>query len=208
MILFFLQVEHLFDEEEDELVKPTKKSSSMLPSLNNGDLPSFMKPTKSYEAATTLQSIEAQSRPKLHSDSTDISHRLSSHNGSGGGELPSFMKPTKNFELRDKHNEVIFPEEELPILERRQANRRRPVSVMEGELPSYMKTTKSHILREHAIASGTVEPDSLEMALKGPLIDEPEPTAPAATLGLKKKSVGGFLKKKFGLSKGESMCLS
>lgn len=210
-------MEHLFDDEEDEPVRNTKKPSAALPNLNNGELPSFMKPTKSFEAAiTTQQSNEdllsdqkpkrkstaengsvsdIKSRPtkSQHSDSSDIPQRTSSLNG----ELPSFMKPTKNFEIRDKHNEIIFPAEEPPAA--KHAPKRRPVSVLEGDTPSYMKATKSHELREHAIATHAPEPDSLEMALKRPMIDEPDSSATAVTLSSKKKSVGGFLKRKFGL---------
>lgn len=109
------------------------------------------------------------------------------------------MKPTRNAEIRDRHNEVVPIEEQIPE-EKKQPVRRRPLSVVDSDVPSYMKATKSHEIRGHAIATGALEPDHLEMALQGPLIDQVDDAA--STKQSTKKSVGGFLKKKFGLGKG------
>ena len=89
------------------------------------------------------------------------------------------------------------------ITEKKQPVRRRPVSNADGgggDVPSYMKATKSHEIRGQAIATGAAEPDHLEMALQSPLIDQVD--EPASAKQSTRKSVGGFLKKKFGLGKG------
>lgn len=58
-----LQVEHLFDEELEEPAKPTKRISSMKP-LNEDELPSFMKPTKAFEALVSVPVEEPEAKPK------------------------------------------------------------------------------------------------------------------------------------------------
>ncbi|KAF6040755.1 hypothetical protein EB796_000958 [Bugula neritina] len=67
-----------------------------------------------------------------------------------------------------------------------------------------MKPTKSQEIREHVVAHGAPEMSSLELALQGPMIDDFSDHS-ATAKPAKKLSVGGFLKKKFGLIKG--MCI-
>ena len=168
----------------------------------NGDIPSFMKPTKSVEQRAQSQDLEdSASQPAAQEKKKPAPLNLTN------GEVPSFMRPTKSFEIRDRHNE------EAMLLEQQQAEPDKKPKIKristvdlgpDGEVPSFMKPTKSHENREQAIATGAPEPDPLEATLQmTPLIDRPEPSP------TKKKSVGGFLRKKFGLSKGTwlSICV-
>ena len=151
--------------------------------------------------------LTTPTRSAAPSENGDISDSVEKRKTISNGEVPSFMKPTKNFEIRDKHNEeAVARHDEKEEPERRvSATRKLRLSLVEGELPSYMKTTKSHEIREHATATGAVETTSLERALQGPMIDDfPEPKATAPTKS-RKSSVGGFLRKKFGLGKGRSV---
>lgn len=191
-----------------------------------------MKPTRSSEVRQEDEqqdSLLPADKKHKSSSAAKLTHKLSPHSSAAhsengdypadhhsaerrktpaplnltNGEVPSFMRPTKSFEIRDKHNEEAVLQEQQSELERKPPAMKKRAPTVElnadGELPSYMKATKSHEIREQAIATGAVEPDPLEMSLQqSPMIDsipEPSPT--------KKKSVGGFLKKKFGLSKGK-----
>lgn len=160
----------------------------------NGDIPSFMKSTKSVDSRG--HSVDLEDSPPQQEKKKPAPLILTN------GEVPSFMRPTKSFEIRDRHNEeAMLQEQQQAEQTERKPKIKRVSTIDDGELPSYLKSTKSHENREQAIASGAQEPDPLEMTLQmTPLIDrapEPSPT--------KKKSVGGFLKKKFGLGKGMLM---
>ncbi|XP_067938256.1 supervillin-like [Watersipora subatra] len=188
---------------------PESKPKRKLPLVDHttGEVPSYMKSTTAYEKRVEEEGRSETGHTSLsneHSSTDGLEKRTSVAHNLSNGEMPSFMKPTKSFEIRDRHNEEAQSQfEESTEPEKKVSAPRKPrVSLTSGEVPSYMKTTKSHEIREHAIATGVVETTSLERALQGPMIDEiPEPV-PAKP---RKTSVGGFLRKKFGIGKGTSV---
>ena len=173
-----------------------------------------MKATTSFNKRTEEETVDTTDskhksapvdRSTTHSENGDISDaekKKSAPLNLSNGEVPSFMKPTKSFESRDRHNEESMVHQTEPVEPEKKSVRKPRASITEGDLPSYMKTTKSHELREQAIATGVVDTSSLERALEGPMIDDFTDSA-ATTAKTRKTSVGGFLRKKFGLGKGE-----
>lgn len=191
-------------------MKGTKSSEDKHADLDHVDGANLDKSHRS--AAASKQSLKSSHGhiATAHSENGDVTHtpeKSHSHTKLSNGEVPSFMKPTKCFEIRDRHNEeaMLQQEQDRQPTERRGSTTRKVVKVplVEGEgMPSYMRKTKAHETREAAVATGTAEISAFDLALQGPMIDgdviEPPPLTKT-----KKNSVGGFLRKKFGIGKGE-----
>lgn len=114
------------------------------------------------------------------------------------------MRATKAFEIKDRQKEEAMLAHVKQDQEKKPASNKKRRSIKEDSLPasvpSYMKPTAAHTKREEAISKGEVESSHLDKQLAGPMIDA---SVPVTTNKPRKSSVGGFLKKKFGLGKGE-----
>lgn len=220
------QVEHLFDDGEEEVkeVKPVPKRQSM----KADEIPSFMKATKSFEMA--LKKPEEEPEP-VHRGKPRPSSVMEALNH---GETPSFMKPTKSFEHHHLEEEEKHPEAETHV-ERKPVHHHKELSTHHREPPHYhphkdrLKSTKSIDRQTDSPTNSTHSTEDKRPKKKIESDDggshdnesvngqdghvtetssnEPADHTDGKAGGekAKKKSVGGFLKKKFGLNKGMRM---